>query len=252
MSSKKIIIKIGTNAMTKEDLTLNEALIKDLVRQLAKVRENHDVLLVTSGAMGAGRAILKKEMLYDEVTNRQLYAVVGQVKLMEIYAKFFAEHDLFVAQMLATKQDFSNRTHILNTKNCIESLFHERIIPIMNENDFVCIEELMFTDNDELAGMVSKLLLADTLIILSNVDGVYDENGRVISAVHPNEEMPRHIVSSSKSSFGKGGMQNKFHIAQTVARHGTQVVIANSKEIDVVLKILSGENIGTTFVSNKN
>ncbi len=252
MKNKKIVVKLGTNAMTTEDLKLDKNLIKDLVRQIAEANENYDIVLVTSGAMGAGRATLKKTLEYDEVTTRQIYAVVGQVKLMELYSNLFEGHGLNVAQMLATKEDFNNRTHFLNTKNCIESLFREGIVPIMNENDFVCIEELMFTDNDELAGMISKMLFADQLIILSNVDGVYDENGVVMKEFRADEEMPRHIISSEKSSFGKGGMQNKFGVAQNVAIHGTEVFIANSKEKDVISRILHGEKVGSRFIPNKD
>ncbi|MEK7547773.1 MAG: glutamate 5-kinase [Patescibacteria group bacterium] len=219
---------------------------------MADLKDKCDIVLVSSGAMGSGRAILKKKLKYDETTTRQIYAVIGQVKLMELYSKLFSEHGLIVAQMLATKEDFANRIHFLNTKNCIESLFSEGIVPIMNENDFVCVEELMFTDNDELAGMISKMLFADTLIILSNVDGVYDKNGNVISEFKPNEDMPAHIVSSEKSMFGKGGMKNKFGVAQMVAKQGTEVVIANSKEKDVIKKILTGESIGTKFIPTKS
>ena len=252
MASKRIVVKLGTNAMTNEDGSLNQPLIKNLVRQIADLKDTYDIVLVSSGAMGSGRTILKKKLKYDETTTRQIYAVVGQVKLMELYSKLFAEHGRIVAQMLATKEDFSNRIHFLNTKNCIESLFSEGIVPIMNENDFVCVEELMFTDNDELAGMISKMLFADTLIILSNVDGVYDKNGVVISEFKPDEDMPAHIVSSEKSMFGKGGMQNKFGVAQAVAKHGTAVVIANSKGKDILLRILNGDGVGTRFIPTKS
>ncbi|MEK7673440.1 MAG: glutamate 5-kinase [Patescibacteria group bacterium] len=248
MKDKKIVIKLGTNAMTNEDGTLNKPLITDLVRQIAELSENNEVLLVSSGAMGSGRAILKKELKYDEVTTRQLFAVVGQVRLMEMYANLFEEKGKIVAQMLVTKEDFTNRNHFLNTKNCIESLFKEGIVPIMNENDFVCIEELMFTDNDELAGMICKMLFADKLIILSNIDGVYDKDGKVIKEFAADEEMPIHIISSSKSSFGKGGMQNKFGVAQAVAKNGTEVFITNSKTPDVLTRIVGGENVGSRFV----
>ncbi|MBI5753769.1 glutamate 5-kinase [Candidatus Peregrinibacteria bacterium] len=251
MRNKKIVVKLGTNAMTTDDLKLDKAVIKDLVRQIAEAHGSHDIVLVTSGAMGAGRATLKKPLKYDEVTTRQIYAVVGQVKLMELYSNLFEERGRIVAQMLATKEDFNNRTHFLNTKNCIESLFREDIVPIMNENDFVCIEELMFTDNDELAGMISKLLAADKLIILSNVSGVYDKEGKVIPEFRPDEEMPRHIISSEKSSFGKGGMQNKFGVAQAIAKHGTEVFITSSKEKDVITRILAGESVGSRFLAHK-
>lgn len=252
MKTKKIVVKLGTNAMTNEDGSLNKDLIKDLVRQISDLMNNYEVLLVSSGAMGSGRSILKRELKYDEVTKRQMYAVVGQVRLMEMYANFFHEHDKVVAQMLATKEDFNNRTHFLNTKNCIESLFMEGIVPIMNENDFVCIEELMFTDNDELAGLISKMIFADKLIILSNIDGIYDKDGNVVKEFKHGEEMPKHIISASKSSFGKGGMQNKFGVAQMVANHGTEVFVTNSKAPDVLVRIMNEELVGTRFIPTKN
>lgn len=251
MSKKKIVVKIGTNSMTTDEGLLDEELLAKLVAQVAELRREHDVLLVSSGAMGAGRSIIKKELKYDEVTKRQIYAVVGQVKLMETYRKLFNEHGLFVAQVLATKQDFENRAHYLNTKNCIDSLFSEEIIPVMNENDFVCVEELMFTDNDELAGMVSKMIFADTLIILSNIDGVYDEAGKVVHEFAHDEEMPAYIVPAEKSTFGKGGMQNKFIMAQRAASDGSNVVIANSKTENVLTRVIGGEKLGSRFLANK-
>lgn len=246
--SKTIVVKLGTNAMTNEDKTLDLELLRSLVSQIVKVNEDNNVLFVTSGAMGCGRAILKKELKYDEVTKRQLYAVVGQVRLMEIYSNYFAEHGVLVAQMLATRQDFENRTHALNTKNCIESLFREKIVPIMNENDFVCVEELMFTDNDELSGIISKMLFAEKLIILSNVDGVLDQNKEVISEFNYDAQIPANIVTPDKSAFGKGGMQSKFKVAADIAGHGTEVVIANSKEPEVLLKVFRGDKVGTRFI----
>jgi glutamate 5-kinase len=253
MKKKRLVVKIGTNAITNPDASLNHELIREVVAQLAQLRESHDIVLVSSGAMGCGRSILKdREMRYDETTSRQLYAVVGQVKLMDTYADLFKEHGIIIAQMLATRQDFENRTHHLNTKNCLESLFREDIIPVVNENDFVCVEELMFSDNDELAGILSKMLFVDRLIILSNVDGVYDEDGEVMEEFNFDAEVPPSIVSGDKSSFGKGGMQNKFKIAATVARHGTEVHIANSKADDVVLSLVRGEAVGTRFIPKKD
>lgn len=250
--NKSLVVKLGTNAMTNEDGSLNDELIRDLVRQISVLRKEYDVLLVTSGAMGSGRSVIKKELKYDPTTNRQIYAVVGQVKLMEMYHQLFAEHGIIVAQMLATKQDFENRNHLLNTKNCIDSLFKEGIIPIMNENDFVCIEELMFTDNDELAGIVAGVVRADSLVILSNVDGVYDKDGGVFSHFGYDDLIPDHIVSSDKSSFGKGGMHNKFKMAQSAAQNGIHVVIANSKAPDVLLRVVNGDSVGTRFLAKQD
>lgn len=248
MQKQKIVIKIGTNAMTKKDKKLDEKLLADLVKQVAQIRKINDVLIVTSGAMGCGRSLVKADR-YDSTTSRQIYAVVGQVKLMSLYSDLFKKYKTVVAQLLATKEDFANRVHYLNTKNCLESLFKQGVVPIMNENDFVCVEELMFTDNDELAGMISKMLCADKLIILTNVDGVLDKKGKVISEFNYKDKVPAHISSNKDtSSFGKGGMQTKFRMAQVAAENGTEVRIANSKLKNVLLKIMKGEKVGTKFI----
>jgi len=248
MRKQKVVIKIGTNAMTKIDKKLDEKLLADLVKQVAGIRKNYDVLIVTSGAMGCGRSLVKADR-YDSTTSRQIYAVVGQVKLMSLYADLFKKYKLPVAQLLSTKEDFTIRAHYLNTKNCLESLFHENVVPIMNENDFVCVEELMFTDNDELAGMISKMLCADKLIILTNVDGVLDKKGKVICEFDYNEKVPVHVSGSKEtSSFGKGGIYTKFKMAQTAAANGTEVYIANSKLKNVITKIVKGEKVGTKFI----
>jgi len=247
---KRIVIKIGTNAMTRQDLTIDERLLKALVAECAKVRKTADVLIVSSGAMGCGHTLMKLGR-HDEVTRRQMYAVVGQVKLMGLYAEFFGKHGLNVAQMLTTKNDFTNRAHYLNTKNCLESLFKEKIVPVMNENDFVAVEELMFTDNDELAGMATKMVGADKMIMLTNVDGVFDTKGKVISEFGSKDRMPKHLLTADKSSFGKGGIQNKFKVSKAVAESGTEVVIANSRAKNVITRILKGEKVGTKFKAKK-
>lgn len=233
--------------MTKPDGKIDEKLLADFVKQCAKIRQKNDLLIVTSGAMGCGRTLIKLKR-HDEVTQRQLYAVVGQVKLMTLYADLFAKKKLRVAQMLVTKDDFHHRVHFLNTKNCVESLFKEKIIPIMNENDFIAIDELMFTDNDELASMVANVLSADRLIVLTNVDGVLDEKGKPIPRFEYDCAIPKHLKSSDKSSFGKGGIQTKFKMAQQAAKNGIGVIIANSREKDVVLRAVKGEKVGTYFV----
>jgi glutamate 5-kinase len=251
MKKQKIVIKIGTNAMTKKDKKLDEKLLADIVKQVALLRKNNDVLIVTSGAMGCGRSLVKADR-YDSVTSRQIYAVVGQVKLMSLYADLFKKYKLPVAQLLSTKKDFTIRTHYLNTKNCLESLFRENIVPIMNENDFVCVEELMFTDNDELAGMISKMLCADKMIILTNVDGILDKKGKVISQFYYSDKVPAHIFGNKEtSSFGKGGIHTKFKMAQTAAENGTEVYIANSKSKNVINRIVKGEKVGTKFIPKK-
>lgn len=250
MKTNRVVIKLGTNAITNEDATLNQALLQTLSKQIADITRDSDVLIITSGAVAAGRSLISDKK-YDDVTNKQIYAAVGQAQLMKLYTNLFYEHEKVIAQVLATKADFINRTHYLNMKNCLETLFKENIIPILNENDVVATEELMFTDNDELAGLISKMLNPNFLIILSNVDGVYDADGNVIPEFGHDEEMPKSIAEGSKSSFGRGGMHSKFKIAIETAQNGTQVYIANSKEPNVISRILAGENVGTRFLARK-
>lgn len=246
MNSKTVVIKLGTNVISNQDRTLNKEFIKSVVSQISAVLKDHKVLLVTSGAVGAGRSIVD-ELRYDETTNKQIFAAVGQVELMHIYATLFKEHGQIIAQVLATKADFSNRDHYLNMKNCLESLMKEKVVPIVNENDVVAIEELMFTDNDELAALIAQILSADMLIIVTNVDGVYDAKGEVVNQFEHNEEMPRYINSEDKSSFGRGGMYSKFKTAQSAAASGTDVFIVGAKHQNFIHRLIEGEKLGTNF-----
>lgn len=250
MERKTIVIKLGTNYISNEDRTLNKEVIKAVVSQISSSLGEHNILLVTSGAVGAGRSIVD-ELRYDETTNKQIFAAVGQVELMHIYSTLFKAHNQTIAQILATKADFSNRDHYLNMKNCLESLMKEKVVPIMNENDVVAIEELMFTDNDELAALISQMISADMLIIATNVEGVYDDNGAVISTFQHDDPMPTSIKEGDKSSFGKGGMMSKFKTAQTAASNGADVFIVGACKDDFILRLISGESLGTKFVAKK-
>lgn len=247
---KQIIVKIGTNSITKEDGTINVELMEHLVEQFVELRKNNKLFIVSSGAMGCGRTMAKFDEK-DEVVERQLYAVVGQVKLMSLYTEMFKKHGITIAQILVSKEDFANHEHFLNTQKCMNALLREGIVPIMNENDLVAVEELMFTDNDELSGLMAGVVEADQLIVLTNVDGVLDENGKVIKEIHYDDEMPEHIIKDNKSSFGKGGMRTKFKMAESVARNGTNVYIANCQEQNVVTRIVAGEKLGTHFIAKK-
>ncbi|MBI4975081.1 glutamate 5-kinase [Candidatus Peregrinibacteria bacterium] len=251
MKTKRIIIKVGTNSISNSDGTINKNVIKHLVEQIAKLSKDYNILIITSGAVGTGRSLIK-EKFYDDITNKQVYAAVGQVELMKIYSNFFKKHKKIIAQILATKADFSNREHYLNMKNCLESLFNEGIIPIMNENDVVATDELMFTDNDELAALIAKMMTVDLLVLLTNVDGVYDKNKKVIKCFGCNDKTPNHILSKDKSVFGRGGMQSKFKMAQVAAKSGVEVCIANSRELNGIMRIVKGESIGTKFTRKKS
>jgi glutamate 5-kinase len=247
---KRVVVKVGTNVLTGEGGALDLQNIKDLVAQVADVKKNDiQIVLVSSGAVGAGRSMVHLSPDISKVVRRQVLAAVGQVKLMNIYADFFAEHSLFCAQVLATKEDFRDKVHYLNMKNCFLALLRDNIVPVVNENDVVSVGELMFTDNDELAGFIAAMLNADLLLILSSVDGVLDENKQVIPEIAANDTKILRVISPTRSSFGRGGMQTKFRIAQKAAKVGVPTRIANGRAENIIRKIvIEQQTEGTVFL----
>lgn len=256
---RKITVKIGSNVLAKKDGTLNVSRIAHLVDQIAFLHKNGvEVVLVSSGAVAAGRAVLEPAKKTDAVSERQLWAALGQVKLISRYSDFFNEHDLVCAQVLTTKENFSSRGHYLNMKNCISTLLENKVIPIVNENDTISVTELMFTDNDELSGLIASMVNSQALIILSNVDGVFSahpesENARLLESIHITEKEPENGISSEQSDFGRGGMLTKYRIAKKVAGDGIGVHVANGTKENVLIDLLSPEKDlkHTYFVPNK-
>lgn len=245
-SNSKIIVKVGTNVLTRPDGSLDVTNISHLVDQLAMLKkEGHQVVLVSSGAVGAGRALLPAADEMDPVVRRQMLSSIGQIRLMELYRQLFASHELLCGQVLATKEDFRDRRHYLNMRNCLEALLHDRVIPVVNENDVVSVTELMFTDNDELASLVTAMLNADTLVILSTVDGLLtaapdDPAAELIPTLSATDESVWSYIAPVKSSFGRGGMATKVRMAQHTARLGAEVILANGKRRDSLVEVLSG------------
>lgn len=243
---KKIVIKIGTNVITKEDGLLNLEVMENLVKQVSDLqKKGYECVIVSSGAMGAGRSLIKVEGKND-VVRRQVLCSVGQIKLLETYLKVFQKDSLICSQVLVTKEDFRDRSHYLNMKNCIEGLLENNVVPIINENDVISVSELMFTDNDELAGLIASLIFADLLIILSSVDGILDGEGKVLQEVDAKTPLNK-FIQTSKSSFGRGGMLTKVKITQKIAAMGIETFIANGTTPNIIIRILSGEKIGTHF-----
>ena len=246
-SPKKIVVKVGTNVLTRPDGSLDITNISHLVDQLAELKKRgHQVVLVSSGAVGAGRELLPSADQLDPVIRRQMLSAIGQVRLMEQYRQLFAGHQLLCGQVLATKEDFRDRLHYLNMRNCLEALLHDQVVPIINENDVISVTELMFTDNDELASLVSSMLNAQQLIILSSVDGLYngspdDPNATLIESLAADDEGVLEHVAPVKSSFGRGGMGTKVRMAQQTARLGSEVVLANGRRSNILLKVLAGD-----------
>lgn len=246
-----IVVKVGTNVLTTADGDLDRRVIRGLVRQIAALLgRGHEVTLVTSGAMGAGRSLVRPAARHGVVARRQVLAAVGQIRLIETYARHFARADIVCAQVLATKEDFRDRHHYLNMRNCFQALQAERVLPIVNENDVVAVDELMFSDNDELAGLIASMLGADALVILTNVDGVFDgtpgaAGARLVETLPPEKSQWLRLIQPHRSAFGRGGMLTKCTIAQKLSRTGVATHICNGRARNVLLRLCAGEPVGT-------
>ncbi|WP_343522665.1 glutamate 5-kinase [Pedobacter sp.] len=255
---KKIVVKVGSNVITQANGFPDEARVKHLVNQLAGIKKQGiEVILVSSGAVASGRSLIKVSDKQDAVTTRQLLAAIGQVKLINTYSNFFEGHGIQCAQVLVTKEDFRDRAHYLNMKNCLQILLQNGVIPVVNENDVVSVTELMFTDNDELAGLIASMLDADALIILSNVNGIYNgdpkiEGSEVIREINGSVANLASFIQTGKSQFGRGGMITKSTMAQKVAKLGISVHIANGTKDDVLISLLNNDLVHTRFIPEKS
>ena len=241
---KRIAVKIGSNVLTRKDGTLDITRMSALVDQVAELHHaGMEIVLISSGAVASGRSEVKVGKKLESVSARQLYSAVGQAKLINRYYELFREHGLKCGQVLTTKENFGSRTHYLNQKHCMEVMLEHGVIPIVNENDTISVTELMFTDNDELSGLIATMMGMDALIILSNIDGIYNGNpadpaSRVIPVVERGKTDLASYVQTGRSSFGRGGMLTKCHIAQKVADEGILVVIANGKRSNILVDLL--------------
>ena len=240
----RVAIKIGSNVITQSDGSLNESRILRVVEDVAILyKQGIDVILITSGAVAAGRSLVTPSKKTDIVASKQIWAAIGQVKLMSSYQFLFGKYGIQTGQLLATKESFRDRRHYLNMKNCISAMLENKVLPIVNENDSVSINELMFTDNDELSGLISSMMDCDSLIILSNVDGVYDgipgDNGtKLLEEIDEDFEDLDKYMSEVKSGFGRGGMITKCTIARKVALQGIDVFIANGTRDSIISDIV--------------
>ncbi|MGB3548774.1 MAG: glutamate 5-kinase [Saprospiraceae bacterium] len=249
---KMIVVKVGTNVLSRPDGRLDVTNISRLVDEIAALKQRGiSVVLVSSGAVGAGRELLPTADKLDDVVRRQILSAIGQPRLMELYRRLFGGHGLLCAQVLATRGDFRDRQHYLNMRNCFTGLLHDRVLPVVNENDVVAVTELMFTDNDELAGLVAGMLEADALVILSTVAGLYDgppdhPDSRLIERVDPDDEdIAARYVQAGTSSFGRGGMQTKLRMAQRTARLGTDVYLGDGRRAGLLTELAAGNFHGT-------
>lgn len=255
----KITVKVGSNVLTSPDGTLNEKNMQHLVDQIAQLHNNGvEVVLVSSGAVAAGRNIVDPQKKLDTVASRQLWSAVGQVKLINRYSEYFQKYNINCAQVLTTKENFSSRTHYLNMRNCFYTLNENSVIPIVNENDTISVTELMFTDNDELSGLIASMVNSEALIILSNIDGIFNGSpdlpeSKIIEKILPDTKLNSEIISTRKSNFGRGGIITKYNIANKVAKEGISVHIANGIKENTLINLMniSSKTVNTHFVATE-
>jgi glutamate 5-kinase len=254
-----IVIKVGTQSILSADGSPFEAVLAHLVEEIVALKKaGHQVLLVSSGAVASGRKVASQFLgrcYGSSIGEKQVLASLGQHELMHLYAPLFKAHKMLTSQLLLTKQDFQTRAHYLNISRLLHELVQqENIVPIINENDSVTIHELMFTDNDELAGLIAAQMNADRLIILTNVDGVYTGNptepaSQLIATLDPKKAWPQ--VSRLKSAQGRGGMESKLATARKMSNLGITSHIANMGTVNVMTRLIEGEALGTTILPAK-
>lgn len=254
---QRIVVKVGTSTLTNENGHLDIEKIRKIVLELSNLQDKgYDVILVSSGAVGAGMGLLNINEKPKTLAEKQMLSAVGQVSLMQIYQTLFKEHNKIVGQLLLTKEEFSNRKRYLNMRNVCNAFLKRKIIPIINENDAIVSNALKIKvgDNDTMSALVSGLIDADLLIILSDIDGLYNKNPRkyedanLIHIVGDINEDIKKMAGAEGSKFGTGGMITKIIAAEMVTKIGTSLVIASGDEPKNITRIVEKENIGTLFV----
>ena len=259
---KRIVVKIGSSSLQhKETGDLDYTKLDVLVRELCNLRNmGKDVVLVTSGAIAVGeKALLPNREEDNPIAVKQACAAVGQARLMMIYQKIFAEYNQVAAQILMTKNTIVDNLNRYNARNTFAELFKLGVIPIVNENDTIATYEIEIGDNDTLSAIVASLVEADALLLLSDIDGLYTDDPRTnpdVKYIEVVEELTDELMNMGKastgSSVGTGGMTTKLQAAKIASSTGVDMVIANSKDIKVIHRILSGQNIGTLFLAHKD
>ncbi len=255
--AQTIVVKVGTNVLSTEDDRLDPDLIAGLAEQLHAIcQAGKKVVLVSSGAIGAGMGLLGLKTRPKDLAHLQAAAATGQAHLIHLYDVALRPHGYHAAQLLLTANDFKNRDRYLNVRNTLLTLSEYPTIPIVNENDTVSTEEIRLGDNDRLAAMVANLLPADVLIILSVVDGLLtgdprDPASRRIPYVDKYDDELQQLVSPTKSTRGTGGMKTKLDAVRTATAVGTDVIIAHGKRSGVLSRIVAGEDVGTLFVAEQ-
>ena len=252
--AQRIVVKVGTSTLNYANGKLNIERIELLVRELSDLaNQGREIILVSSGAVGAGLERMKQTQRPSSIPKRQALAAVGQGILMHLYEKLFAEYGQTVAQILLTKENSRQYSQYINSRNALMELLSMGVIPIVNENDAVAVDELKIGDNDTLSATVATLVDADALIILSDIDGLYtanpskDKNAKLISQVDQITPEIEQMAGGAGTSMGTGGMSTKIKAAKISVNSGITMVIASGTERNIVRRLINGENIGTIF-----
>ena len=256
--AKRLVFKVGTSTLTHETGNLNLRRMRDLARVLSDLKNaGHEIVLVSSGAIGVGVGKLKLERRPHDVAGRQACAAVGQCELMYIYDKLFSEYGHVTAQVLLTRDCVDDRIRNMNIQNAFERLLDMGALPIVNENDTVAVEEIVFGDNDTLSALVAREVRADALIILTDIDGLHERNPRedptapLIHVVEAITSHTREIAGGTGSSRGTGGMITKIEAADIATRQGITTAIIDGSDPEDIYRLLDGEEIGTVFLAHR-
>jgi glutamate 5-kinase len=254
---KRIVIKLGTSTLTGGTPNLSPPRIVDIIRQIAHIHaDGREIILVSSGAMAAGREALDFPQLPKQIPAKQMLAAVGQPRLINLYAQLFDLYGLKVAQILLTRSDMENRRSYLNARNTLQALLEHKVIPIINENDTIATEEIRVGDNDNLSAQVASLMEADLLLMLTDQAGIFtadprsDPHARRIKVISEAEIPPEiwEAAGGTRNNLGTGGMVTKLQAAELARRTGSTVVVARGSDQDIILKVMQNDDTGTWFL----
>lgn len=256
--SKKIVLKIGSNVLTGSDGAVNKEMFHNIVEQVSGlISQGKHVIIVSSGAGICGVAAINKWSRRGDINYKQALCAIGQVELMNAYKEFFGRYHIQVGQILLTREDFGDHLRTLNIRNTLFTLVDEGVVPIINENDSVSVEEIKIGDNDTLGALTANLWNADLLVVMSDIDGVFDKNPKdhknaeLIEEVYDIDGLLMEIDSRGKSSFGTGGIVTKIQAARMVNEYGIPMLLVNGKIKDVLTNASAGREKGTIFYSTR-
>lgn len=254
-NSRKIVIKIGSNVLSDESGTVNKKVLHNIVDQVNElIGMGKQVILVSSGAGICGVGAINKWSRRGDINYKQALCAIGQVELMMAYKEYFSDYDIHVAQILLTRDDFNDPHRTLNIRNAMFTLIDEGVVPVINENDSVSVDEIKIGDNDTLAALATNLWNADLMIILSDIDGVFDKdpkaNGdaKLIEFVENADELTSNISVGGTSSFGTGGISSKIEAASRVNKFGIPMILLNGAKENIIRNSLKGHGKGTLFL----